>query len=309
MNQLQPERTSFPLKPLTNLAPVVFPSPMVRVDSATRDLEAALKQNAASSEAVNQALQMLAQSLPFHPPPQVVDGGIWGLQTPKVRIDSHLNSTFDDACRNIGVPLCNRERYFLENLIQHHCGWSATPKQHLNAKGFEYVNRTYPYLGPLRPVLDSVVWPEDAPCMPPSFRPTLPSYMLLVSDTGYFLYNYWASKLCKAGNTLEEVFYGMRDMKDIKYPCYGGWNSLEKTKDLPIFLDQCFPRYNSDPEDGHWILREETQEIPEPQIDSRPPTPGLWPRQGTYRSAVDRHANRVGLMYGRARRERQSKPE
>jgi hypothetical protein len=120
-----------------------------------------------------------------------------------------------------------------------------------------------------------VVWPEDAPYIQPSFAPTLPSYILLVANAGYFLYNYWASKSCKAGDTLEEVFYGMKNLKEYKYPCFNGWNLLEKILDIPDFPDYGFPKYTSDPENGHLILREETQELPEPQIDSRPLTPGL----------------------------------
>src|SRR5208282_5551632 len=100
--------------------------------------------------------------------PQIISGHPWHWSFPRLRIDKHLNSTFNDALDNIGEPLSEREKMCLQYLIQHPWGWSATPKQHRNASGFRYLSKLYPEVKGLRPVLDNVVWPEDAQYFPPS---------------------------------------------------------------------------------------------------------------------------------------------
>lgn len=85
MDQLHPKFTSLSLKPLANLPPVVFPPPIVGFGSVFSDLEAALQKNL-SFEAVERVLQVLAQSLPFHPLPEIVYGGIWVLKLPRYEL-------------------------------------------------------------------------------------------------------------------------------------------------------------------------------------------------------------------------------
>jgi hypothetical protein len=50
------------------------------------------------------------------------------------------------------------------------------PKPHHNASGFCYINNRYSHLGGLTPILDSMVWPEDAVYYPPEAPAGGPEY-------------------------------------------------------------------------------------------------------------------------------------
>src|SRR5277367_3222131 len=116
----------------------VFPTPVPRFVTAHTELENLLGTCEPTSEPVQAALRQLTLTLPFHPPPQIIAGT--PLNWPAtVRVDAHLNSTFEEALDNIGTALSDREETFLRYIIQHLWGWSATPKQHLSASGFRYL--------------------------------------------------------------------------------------------------------------------------------------------------------------------------
>ena len=159
--------------------PFAFPTNVPNYCSAAQELREILRVKDPSAEIVHNALQQLASSLPFHPTPQIISGHPWDRWGPQLRIDKHLNSTLNDALDNIGKPLSERERIYLQYLIQHPWGWSATPKQHQNSSGFRYLCKLYPEVEGLRPVLDTVVWPEDAKYFPPSLG-IGPDYILIL---------------------------------------------------------------------------------------------------------------------------------
>ena len=139
--------------------PFLFPSTVPKYCLVVRELEELLRSRLhdPSSEIAQDALRQVALSLPFHPTPQIKWGHPLNWPFPQIRVDMHLNTTFNDALDNIGMPLPEREEIFLQYLIQHPWGWSATPKQHRNASGFRYLSKLYPEVKGLRPVLDNVV--------------------------------------------------------------------------------------------------------------------------------------------------------
>jgi hypothetical protein len=123
------------------------------------------------------------------------------------------------------------------------------------------MRKCYPHIVGLRPILDSIVWPEDAPYLPETFSPCPPGYCFLVSDAGvYYFFKFWVFELLRAGTTLEEVFNGMKEMKYawMSHPKEDDWECEEECEEvqgdeLPDFY---FPRYRFDRVEGHWTLEQ-----------------------------------------------------
>jgi hypothetical protein len=190
----------------------IFPTTVPRYLDAINEISSLLRSNGHSSD-VQESLRQLAFSLPFHPTPQIISGPPLNWGYAHVRVDKHLHSTFDDAVNNIGASISEREKSYLQYLIQHPCGWSATPKQHRNASGFRYLSKLYPQIRGLRPVLDDTVWPEEAKYFPSTMGISGPNWILFASVSGYYCYKFDYLTLFHAGSTLEEVFNGMRYFK------------------------------------------------------------------------------------------------
>ena len=237
----------------------LFPTAVPKYCQVEQELEELLRSRLhdPSSQIVQDALHQVALSLPFHPTPQIKYGHPWNRPFAHVRVDMHLNATFRDALDNIAMPISDREKMFLHYLIQHIWGWSATPKQHRSASGFRYLSKVYPEVTGLRPVLDNVVWPEDAQYFPPSLGIDN-SYVLVLfaSESGYYFMDDWG--LYQAGNTLEEVFEGIKEYKYLN----NEWDGPDPCTDW-FDPEEFFPQYKWDIGDPHWILAGEIPEPPE----------------------------------------------
>lgn len=243
----------------------VFPTSIPNSSRAFWDLETALESHEPSSDIVQNALQTLTLALPFQSPPQIVfgGGGPWGpdWKRPCIRIDHYRHSTFEDAVKNCRTPLSERAQMFLGYLLQHNSGWSATPSHHMNAPGFRYMNMLFGHMGGLYPVLDAIVWPEDARYIR-GMWPDTGSHSLFVSQAGaYYVYDFLDFRLLKAGGTLEEVFNGMKAWRHQTDPEDGGWDDedFEAENDE---VDLYFPTYKPHPVDGNWILAQQIPELP-----------------------------------------------
>jgi len=239
------------------------------------DLEEKLDTMDPSSPTVQDLLHQLQEKMPYHPPLRIVSGPPFNWPGALLRVDRHLKTTFEDALENLGLPLPPSEESFLRSLIQHPCGWSATPSQHQNASGFRYINKLFPQLhNSLEPVLDNGTWPEDAPYIPCGREPGPPIFALLISKSSsisryYLLFDY---DLFHAGNTLEEVFFGMRDFRYYgsceKYG-FVPWEAEDPCSDYGN-IEAYFPHYVHHPGHGNWCL---AWEIPEPP--DKIPTNGM----------------------------------
>lgn len=175
-----------------------------------------------------------------------------------------MNSTLEDAVENIGGFISDSEKAFLQDIILHEWGWSATPKQHLNASGFCYLQKLYPQIHGLRPILDNCTWPEEAQCVPRGREPGPPFHILLASDSGYYFHRMDEAVLYEAGKTLEEVFEGLKYRKFMGPggPKNDEWEGVDTCTDF-FEPSQYFPNYNFDREEGIWKLGWEIPEPPE----------------------------------------------
>lgn len=231
-----------------------FPSTMPRAAYAYRNLKNLLLELPPDNENVQAALATLAASLPYHETPQIISGHPWDYEISFIRIDRHLFGDFENAVRNIPRDLSEREKMFLHFLIMHPCGWSPTPRYRHAANGFKCLNEVYSTVGPLYPVLDSVVWPEHAAHYPLTLDPGDPDLILLASTDYYYMYKFDGNTLLKAGGTLEEVFYGMKaDKHEYWCPEDQGWESVEHNEDDPHPFDY-FPCLYEHDNSGCWIV-------------------------------------------------------
>src|SRR5271155_1714052 len=99
------------------------------------------------------------------------------------------------------------------------------------------------------------MWPEEAQYTPWGLEPGPPFHILLTSDLGYYFHRMDEAVLYEAGETLEEVFEGL---KYFKYTGPGDpendeWEGVDKCTDFSE-LSQYFPNYKFDGEDPRWVL-------------------------------------------------------
>ena len=137
------------------------------------------------------------------------------------------------------------------------------PKCHRNTSGFRYLQKLYPQLHSLRPILDNGIWPEEAQYFPWILRPKLPFRIILTSDSGYYFHRMDKAVLYQAGNTLEEVFEGLKYCKYLgpAEPNNDEWEGVDPCTNF-FELSQYFPKYKFDQEKEHWVLRQEILEPP-----------------------------------------------
>src|SRR5208282_4605419 len=101
-----------------------------------------------------------------------------------------------------------------------------------------------------RPVLDSVVWPEDAQYFPRSLDiDSCHILILFTSESGYYFYKMDDWTMWHAGNTLEDVFEGLKECKYL----YNEWDAPDPCTNW-FEPGEYFPHYKWDNGDSHWML-------------------------------------------------------
>ena len=115
--------------------------------------------------------------------------------------------------------------------------------------------------------MDDATWPEDAVHFPVELAPEPPLFILFISKSlsisqYYLLFDY---DLFSAGNTLEEVFIGIRDYRYTE--TYNKFDSERWEAEDPC--SECsnpeayFPHYVHHPGHGNWCLAWKVPEPPE----------------------------------------------
>jgi hypothetical protein len=160
----------------------------------------------------------------------VLYGEPWGLSEPIIRLNTHPKNDFGEALANItntGRMVSESEQQYLRVILTHWCGWSATDPGKMNEPCFKYIQYRNRHLGRLYPILDDIWWPEDVQDIPPNLDPGLPSRLLFANDEHYFVYTLEYDFLYRAGKTLEEVFIGLKEGRDVGIPEDGSWEYEE----------------------------------------------------------------------------------
>ena len=184
-----------------------------------------LETHSPSSPEVAAALDELHKYYPS-PHSEVVGEEVWGRA--KLSISTHLKSDIADAIANIertGRKIGKDDKRWLKRILTHGCGWSATDSHHLNDSWVLFL-RALSGRDDLVPILDSLVWPEEIARFPHGCYPYEPSFFLLAAPETYYVFILEGLGLYKAGNSLEEVYTGLKQCR-YKSEDEGDWEAEE----------------------------------------------------------------------------------
>jgi hypothetical protein len=138
---------------------------------------------------------------------------IWETDTDQLVLKTHSVLGIKVAVLNAeatGRKLAGEDIKYLELLATHWCGWSPTSADHREDSWVSYLRYAYPSLAGLQPVLDSLIWANEISRYPIGQVPRPPWLFLLATRERYFIYNFQEVAMMDAGDTLMEVFEGMK---------------------------------------------------------------------------------------------------
>ena len=200
-----------------------------------------------SSPEVISALDDLRAVYPV-PHVEVAEEGVWNYSS--VSVWTHLKSTFADAVANIeatGRTLSSDDKKYLQLLLTHSCGWSATYPERMNDHWANFFKISYAHLKGLVLILDPMTYEEELKDLPDGIHPNRAETFLLATPESYYVYDCSETPagcdfgLSRAGNTLEEVYIGMKEWKFV------GLNDDDwDVEDEVVCLDdkEYFPSYD-----------------------------------------------------------------
>src|SRR5208282_4392924 len=76
-----------------------------------------------------------------------------------------------------------------------------------------YIKHQFSHIENLHPILDDMTWPEEVQLFVDEYGPGYPGYLLFANPTSFYFYVYDGDYLLKAGDTLEEVYWGLRQRR------------------------------------------------------------------------------------------------
>ena len=209
---------------------------------------------------VEETVLALKTLYPWYPDLQInFPEGPWPEEKPYFVKKSHLieeRENFQMAVTNITktgkVLTCSDEQY-LQYILCHWFGWSATSPPHHNDSWSQYIKHQYPHIENLSPILDDMTWTEEVGRYPSGMFPGDPRCFLLANRTAFYFYHRDPEYLMRAGTTLEEVYWGLREGRWL----YGEPNEWEIESDSGEEYDTTdyFPIWKGGHEEGpEWVL-------------------------------------------------------
>ena len=211
-------REQFSTMPSVNIKKFLLSIPMpLDFNNYAYRIHKLLQTHSEESLEVCEVLDDLQTHFPI-PPTEIVAPDIWGTPTAKLRINTHLTYNFSEALKNIkntGRELDVADERWLRLILSHWCGWSATKSSHMRDPWVKYLQALFRHLQGLVPILDSLVWPEELKHYPPGRSPPAPSLFLLATPQSYYVFQLDGLGLCRAGESLEEVYIGLKEGKYI----------------------------------------------------------------------------------------------
>jgi hypothetical protein len=229
------------------LKPATFPaSPSfeVKIQHLTYLLEAEDQISSSISSALDELRSLFPQIRV-----QLIPKGVWPNEPNcHVSIQTHLKSTLEDAIKLLtptGRHLSASDEEYLQRLLTHVCGWSATYLEHNDDSWVTFFHARYPQLEGLVPILDSMTYPEELVDFPDDYPFPEPRFFLLATSDRYFIYDAsdWADdRLFFAGETLKEVYNGLKDWR-WAYSYGNGWDVVEEEGDKNLNPDCFFVTY------------------------------------------------------------------
>ena len=149
----------------------------------------------------------------------ILPDGPWLTDKPHYVHKSHImtqDENYRIAADNIaatGRIWEEEDEKYLRYLLCYPSAWCATTSSHHEDAWVQYIRHQFPHVKNLRPILDDMTWPEEIKLLPGDYGPGFPEYQLLANATTFYFYNFDTDALFRAGNTLEEVYHGLRQRR------------------------------------------------------------------------------------------------
>jgi hypothetical protein len=219
--------------------------PTVGFDERVSKIYKLLKIHDDNSEVVMSAMKDLRSFSPL-PPIEIIPKGVWPYYKCRVNVKTHLKSTFADTINLIkasGRTLSPDEEKYLHLLLTHPYGWSATSPDHMEDSWVKFFHIRYPQLKGLVPILDNVTYVEELKYFPEGHAPLDPRFFLLATPESYYVYDLrdGMDALFEAGNTLEEVYNGMKVWRWADTCDEEMWDIVDEEEWIEVF--DYFPFY------------------------------------------------------------------
>jgi hypothetical protein len=183
-------------------------------------LEQLLESYPDTIDEIESTILALQVAYPWMPPPQInAPDGPWPTTKPHYVHKSHIMTEAENiriAIENIartGRILDDAEKEFLRYILSFRSGWSAVSPGHHEDSWVHYIKHQFSHIENLHPILDDMTWPEEVKLFVDEYGPGYPGYLLFANTTSFYFYVYDGDYLLKAGNTLEQVYWGLRQRR------------------------------------------------------------------------------------------------
>ena len=226
------------------------PNPPESFRELLNHIKELLKTQKPSSKKVISALDTLRTMYPV-PHVEIVPKEIWPMDgdEPTIYVQNHVKSTLADAVALLeatGRRLSSKDENLLKLIITRPCAyWSVTYPSHMDDAWMKHFRLRYPHLKGLVPILDSVTYAEELKEFPYGYLPSEPNWFLLATPESYFIHLYYdfygADYLLRAGDTLEDVYEGLKNWRWAE-SCDDMWDCEVESSVLSRPC-HCFPWY------------------------------------------------------------------
>lgn len=174
----------------------------------------------ATAQEMKSTITNLQIRYPQVPGPQInFPDGPWPSDNPYFVHKTHMtkdSDNFQTAKENItkaGRVLDTEDEKYLKYVLCHPCGWSATSLTHHEDAWVQYIKHRFPHVVGLVPILDDLTWPEEVALFPEELGPGFAECFLLANATSFYFYHYEWDELYRAGSSLSDVYWGLRQQK------------------------------------------------------------------------------------------------
>jgi hypothetical protein len=173
-----------------------------------------------TEDEVKSTILALQAAYPSIPTLQInAPDGPWPTLKPHYVHKSHILTEEENiriAVENIARTdrtLDETEMKFLCYILCYPSGWSATSPKHHEDAWVHYIKHRFSHIDNLQPILDDMTWPEEIELLAGDYGTGFPNYLLFANPTSFYFYHFDTDWLLRAGNTLEEVYWGLRQRR------------------------------------------------------------------------------------------------
>jgi hypothetical protein len=172
-----------------------------------------------TADEVESTIMALRTAYPWIPTQINFPDGPWPKTKPYYVHKSHIITEDEnyrisvDNITRTGRILDEEEDKYLRYLLHCPFGWSATSPLHHDDSWVHYIQHRFSHIDNLQPILDDMTWPEEISLFVGDYGSSCPDVLLFANAEAFYFYTFDGDALYRAGNTLKEVYYGIRQRK------------------------------------------------------------------------------------------------